>query len=84
MKNYTNISKFFLLIIFPLLFVACNDDEDDVVNEVVAPATYEFTRDGASTVSFSGQTTRLNQVDAIYNYLNFKARRKSLNIKSSS
>ena len=73
MKNYTNISKFFLLIIFPLLFVACDDDEDDVVNEVVAPATYEFTRDGVSTVSFSGQTTRLNQVDAIYNYLNFKA-----------
>ena len=73
MKNYTNISKIFLLLIFPLLFVACDDDEDDLVNEVVAPATYEFTRDGVSTVSFSGQTTRLNQVDAIYNYLNFKA-----------
>ena len=72
MKNYTNISKYFLLLIFPLLFIACDDNEDDIVNEVVAPATYEFTRDGASTVSFSGQTTRLNQVDAIYNYLNFK------------
>ncbi len=72
MKNYTNISKYFLLLIFPLLFIACDDNEDDIVNEVVAPATYEFTRDGVSTVSFSGQTTRLNQVDAIYNYLNFK------------
>ena len=65
MKNYTNISKYFLLLIFPLLFISCDSDDDDTVNEVVAPATYEFLRDGVSTVSFSGQTTRLNQVDAI-------------------
>ena len=55
------------------LFVSCDNDDDDNIIEVVAPATYEFLRDGVSTVSFSGQTTRLNQVDAIYNALNSKA-----------
>ena len=55
------------------LFVSCDNDDDDNIIEVVAPATYEFLRDGTSTVSYSGQTTRLNQVDAIYNALNSKA-----------
>ena len=55
------------------VFVSCDSDNDNNVIEVTAPATYEFLRDGASTVSFSGQTTRLNQVDAIYNALNSKA-----------
>ncbi|WP_248723453.1 DUF4856 domain-containing protein [Seonamhaeicola sp. ML3] len=42
------------------LFVSCSNDDDNVGgNQVVAPATYSFTRDGASTVSFSGQTTRI-------------------------
>ena len=54
------------------LFVSCDNDDDTNIIEVVAPATYEFLRDGTSTVSYSGQTTRLNQVDAIYNALNSK------------
>ena len=33
------------------------------------PATYTFTRDGASTVSYGGQTDRLNQLAAIKAYL---------------
>ena len=55
------------------LFVSCDNDDDDNMIDVVAPATYEFLRDGVQTVSFSGQTTRLNQVYAIYNALNSKA-----------
>ena len=58
---------------FSILFVSCDSDDNDQLIEVVAPATYEFLRDGVSTVSFSGQTTRLNQADAIYNALNSKA-----------
>ena len=50
---------------FSILFVSCDSDDDDQLIEVVAPATYEFLRDGVSRVSFSGQTTRLNQADAI-------------------
>lgn len=50
---------------FPYLFAllaavsisACDDDDQGPSIDV--PDTYEFTRDGASTVSFSGQTTRI-------------------------
>lgn len=49
--------------IYPLLFlsaafVACSSDDDNNPG-VVAPETYAFQRDGQSTVSFSGQTTRI-------------------------
>jgi hypothetical protein len=45
-----------------ILFGSCSDDDDNQGNnnnDVVAPATYSFTRDGASTVSYSGQSTRI-------------------------
>lgn len=45
-----------------ILFGSCSDDDDNEGNnnnDVVAPATYSFTRDGASTVSYSGQSTRI-------------------------
>ena len=73
MKNYNSILKVCLVMFLSSLFVSCDNDDDDNMIDVVAPATYEFLRDGVSTVSFSGQTTRLNQVDAIYNALNSKA-----------
>ncbi len=41
---------------------ACEKDDDsdkDNQNNVIAPATYTFERDGSSTVSYSGQTERL-------------------------
>ena len=73
MKNYNSIFKVCLVMFLSTLFVSCDNDDDDTnIIEVVAPATYEFLRDGTSTVSYSGQTTRLNQVDAIYNALNSK------------
>lgn len=39
--------------------ISCSDDDDDKDMNVVAPATYAFERDGSSTVSYSGQTTRI-------------------------
>ena len=47
-----------------------HDDHDDRDHTVVAPNTYEFTRNGSSTVSFSGQTTRLSQSDELYGEFN--------------
>lgn len=42
---------------------ACSSDDDAIINnnenQVQAPATYVFNRDGSSTVSFDGQTTRI-------------------------
>lgn len=50
--------------IFSLLIgaalVSCSDDDNTAIgNGVVSPETYSFTRDGSSTVSYSGQTTRI-------------------------
>lgn len=55
-----------------IFFSACSEDSDDNPtpvnpitnngNNVSTPATYEFTRNGNSTVDYSGQTSRLNQL----------------------
>ena len=76
MRNFPNYIKF-ALPIFMIFLVSCekdNDDDDhddhDHDHTVVAPETYEFTRNGSSTVSFSGQTTRLSQSDELYGEFN--------------
>lgn len=61
MKKYFALTTLALATLFS---ISC-DNDDDAVNEpeldieVVAPLDYSFTRDGESTVSFSGQTTRI-------------------------
>lgn len=57
------------LLLLPLLtlifFVSCDinssDDED-----IEVPPTYEFERNGESTVAFSGQTTRIKMADELF------------------
>ena len=39
--------------------VSCNNDTDPIAEEVIAPETYLFQRGGESTVSYGGQTTRI-------------------------
>ncbi|MDT0554695.1 DUF4856 domain-containing protein [Patiriisocius hiemis] len=54
--------KILLFLAVPTLFLtSCSSDDDnsDDINQVEAPLTYTFTRNGESTVSFSGQTTRI-------------------------
>ncbi|TKD61343.1 DUF4856 domain-containing protein [Flavobacterium sp. ASW18X] len=51
-------------------FTSCSldDDGDDVIIDEIQienPASYTFKRDGESTVSFSGQTTRLDMGDEL-------------------
>ncbi len=47
---------------------SCNEgDDDDVSLEI--PSTYEFTRDGASTVDYSGQTARLDMLAELKAYI---------------
>ena len=71
MNNYSTIFKYLFIIAFPLFIISCGSDDDGNLQiEITVPANYEFLRDGMSTVSFSGQTTRLNQVDEIYLALN--------------
>ena len=46
-----------LLLLLPL--AACITDDEPDTPQLTVPATYSFERDGQSTVSYSGQTTRL-------------------------
>lgn len=70
MNNYTTILRYLFILAFPLFIISCDSNDEDVAIEIIIPTNYDFLRDGMSTVSFSGQTTRLNQVDEIYSALN--------------
>lgn len=61
----------FLAIASILVFTfSCNDDGQDII--VDSPETYDFLRDGNTTVSFDGQTTRINMatelIDAMQDF----------------
>jgi len=51
-------------------FSCDSDNDNNNSNTIVAPDSYEFTRNGESSVSFSGQTTRLMQAEELYAALN--------------
>jgi len=51
-------STYLYLFLTLFIFASCSDDEETTPS-VEAPDTYTFERDGNSTVSFSGQTTRI-------------------------
>ena len=50
--------KLLFLLGMTIFFVACGDNEEPTP-EIEVPTTYSFERDGASSISFSGQTTRI-------------------------
>jgi hypothetical protein len=64
-----NFKRFLILILSLAFVVSCSDDSD---NPIVDPENqeYAFLRDGVSTVSYSGQTTRLKQANELYDGLN--------------
>ena len=54
-----------------IFLFACEDDTAEVVEVVVTPpATYAFERNGQSTVSFSGQSARLEMAAELGTWLN--------------
>lgn len=54
-----------VLSIVVLSLVGCSDDDPTPAITIDEPATYTFTRNGSSTVSFSGQTTRIAMAEEI-------------------
>ncbi len=60
------------LIIGVLTLVSCTSDDSPLPpqNQIEIPANYTFTRDGSSTVSYDGQTTRLVMAKEIFASLN--------------
>ena len=70
MKNYLLLLP---LALISFTFTSCDNDDDNdvgVVPAIQAPETYSFDRNSESTVSYSGQTTRLEQADELYAALN--------------
>jgi len=62
--------KFFLffLVFFGLLFSSC-DDSDTIDTNISIPGTYNFERNGISSVDYSGQTARLDMLAVMKAYL---------------
>jgi len=74
MKNPTLLKMAAYSLALSMTLVACSKDDDDddmpKVNQTIeTPATYEFQRNGSSSVSYSGQTDRLNQVAEMKAYI---------------
>ncbi|WP_044398914.1 DUF4856 domain-containing protein [Lacinutrix sp. Hel_I_90] len=65
---------FALIAIATLAFTSCSSDDDNTTvilppNGVTAPDTYSFERDGNTTVSFDGQTTRIQMAQELVSAL---------------
>ena len=68
MKFYYNSIKLFMVSIIMMANVSCNNDTDPVnpiAEEIIAPNTYLFQRGGESTVSYGGQTARLDMAESL-------------------
>lgn len=73
MKNTLKI----LILSLAVFFTACEKENNDPKFEI--PATYVFEREGASSVSFSGQTTRIKMGEELISALkNFDSTKESL------
>ena len=56
----------FLLLLVAIYFTSCTtDDVSSIDNSITAPATYIFERNGETSISFSGQTTRILMAEEI-------------------
>ncbi|SNR16012.1 DUF4856 domain-containing protein [Tenacibaculum jejuense] len=62
-----------VLAIAGLFFVSCSDDDNNIPDnpnvEVEAPDTYKFERNGSTSVSYSGQTTRIKMAEELISSL---------------
>ena len=67
------------LLIFGAILISCNDETTDNVDPVVTvtpPATYSFERNGQTTVSYGGQTARLEMAKELGSHLNDETKTK--------
>lgn len=64
-KNILTITS----ILFSSFLMSCGEEDPTPSIVIDEPSTYTFTRDGVSTVSFSGQTTRIAMAEEIVSAL---------------
>lgn len=69
-----------LLTLITLVFASCEEEVVSPEIEINEPTTYNFSRDGQSTVSFGGQTTRIQMGEELISELkNFSSTEVVLN-----
>lgn len=68
MKNITKHAFKAAFVALTIALVSCNEDGEDASTYEI-PTTYTFERNGASSVAFTGQTTRLDMLSEIKAYL---------------
>ncbi len=69
MKINSLLKVTYLLGTFAIISCSSDDDSNPPVDQISEPATYVFDRNGESTVSFSGQTTRIAMAEVIISKL---------------
>ena len=60
-----------------IIFIACDDSTGPVSITVTPPATYAFDRDGTTTVSYGGQSSRLEMAGELSVWLNTPTKTKT-------
>ena len=76
--------KIFTFIAFALLILSCSNDDDvkkpesNPVSNYDIPDTFTFIRNGATSVSYSGQTTRILMLDEMSIYVKTQATNSSI------
>lgn len=66
--------QFLALVAFSSFFISCsNDDSSSTIQEYTVPSTYTFERNSATSIDFSGQTTRILMLQAMGDYYKTQA-----------
>lgn len=91
MKNYTK--SLIGTAVLATFMASCKSDSPDLAAfatdiekvevDFQVPATYEFTRNGSSTVNFEGQTTRLSMAKEIVGYFNVNSGKTASEIEAA-
>ncbi|REE00449.1 DUF4856 domain-containing protein [Marinoscillum furvescens] len=70
MKIQNKLTSLFAITLL-VLFASCEDSDDPQPqdDQLAVPSTYEFTRNGESSVDYSGQTARLNMLAELKSYI---------------
>jgi len=69
--------KYLCALILATIFIGCENNNDEEANiTVTPPAIYSFERDGQTTVSYSGQSTRLEMAGELSVWLNTEFKTK--------
>ena len=71
-----NLNSLWLLVLGFVIIGCDSETEEPATITVTPPATYSFERNGATTVSYSGQSARLEMAAELSSYLNNEAKTK--------